>query len=541
MGLDSDGARSDGVRIRPLGGIGHFGANAMLIEDVPTQTAIVVDCGVRLLVDEPYGFDFALPDLEPLKTYPGTVLGYLLTHAHEDHIGALPFAHGHRPAKFYATSFSARMIERRFARLDSPSPVIHEVSYGESYSLGPFEAEWIAVSHSIPQAAALAIRTRVGVILHSGDFRVDSDPVIGLPTDLDRLSTYGDAGVYCLLSDSTGADLPGKNRGEKSVVTPLHDAMQDASGRVLVATFSSHVSRLKVLQDLAEKLGRRPCVLGRGMRNVAELAQRQGILSDAWVVDEGRITEVARRDQLIAVTGSQGEPGSALSRLAQSRHPHLELETGDRVIISARVIPGNELAAAHIEEQLVSQGIEVIDGRQGRHVSGHGFQEDLEMLLAATRPRFFVALHGTPGKLRHHRELARGMGVAVERILPVESGDTLHFLENGGARISPGAPKEAIARGLYVVENPEPVLQVRRRMATGGTLVLWRVENRWHAHGRALDPGLSSDVLDEITHALDRDDVVTSTPTQRVARLCSRRGLRSPEVIVLDDLTTSPS
>lgn len=528
---------ADAIRIRALGGVGRFGANSLLVEDLVARAAIVVDCGVRLLVDEPFGFDFALPDLGALSALDGELVGYAVTHAHEDHIGALPYALERRVAPVFATSFSARMVERRFVRSQRPLPVLREVRFHEPVKAGPFELRWVPVSHSIPDAAAVAVRTRAGTLVHSGDFRVDEDPVLGLPTDLPGLAALGDEGVLCLLSDSTGADLPGKNPGERSVMGPLREAMQQARGRVVVATFSSHVSRLKVLEGLCQELGRRLCILGRGMRGVVELAQRHGLLSPDVISDEGQISGVARERLCLAVTGSQGELGSALFRLAHERHGALSLEPGDQVIFSSRIVPGSELSVLEVIDRLRALGVEVLDGRGGRHVSGHGFQEDLETLLAATRPRFFVALHGAPRQLLAHRALARRMGVPDERVLPLESGGALVFDDDGAPRLEEGPHHEPFARGPHVIEQPGPTLSSRRRMAAGGVLVVVLRDEGVKLAGRALDPALDEEALLELAGGA-ADALFAGAPVDEALLTRLRRmDLRLPEVVVVDART----
>ena len=518
-------------RIQPLGGVGHFGANAMWLEDCEAGVGIVIDFGVRLMVDEPYGIDFALPDISVLENATSELAGYVITHAHEDHIGALPYALRARPAPIFATSFSARMIERRFSRSGESAPLVHEVPLSATRQIGPFRIQWVPVSHSIPDAAAVAVGTRLGWLVHSGDFRVDLDPAIGVPTDLEGLTKLGDEGVYCLMADSTGADAPGKNPGEKSVYGPLLHAVEDAPGRVVVATFSSHVPRLKMLEQLATATNRKLCIVGRGMRSVVEIAKRQGLLSAAVLCDDGQIVGVPRERQLIAGTGSQGEPGSALWLLAHQKHSFIELEANDRVIFSSRVIPGAELQILDVIDRLRTQNVDVLDGRNGRHVSGHGTQEDLEMLLAATRPRFFVALHGDPRQLHAHRNLARKMGVAPERILPVESGDSLRFLQNGGARIDAGFRQEPVASGSVVVHEPQGLLAARKRMATGGVLWVRRENTEIVFHSHALDPAVGAEDLEKIRELADQLEGPVAERVSRLAKQFIRLRVRVPEIM----------
>lgn len=528
------------IQIQPLGGVGKFGANAMWIEDTEAGAGIVIDFGVRLLVDEPYGVDVALPNLGALEQKGAEVAGYVITHAHEDHIGALPFALRARPAPIFASSFSARMIERRFARSGESAPIVREVSMSSPVQIGPFHVEWISVSHSIPGAAAVAIRSRLGWIVHSGDFRVDLDPVLGPPTDIERLTALGDEQVYCLLADSTGADATGKNPGERSVHAPLLAAIRDAPGRVVVATFSSHIPRLKVLEEIAAQTQRRLCILGRGMRGVVEIAKRQGLLSESVLCDDGQIIGIPRERQLLAATGSQGEAGSALWLLAHRRHAFIQLEPEDRVIFSSRVIPGAELQILNVIDRFRTQNVEVKTGRDGRHVSGHGTQEDLEMLVAATRPRFFVALHGDPRQLHAHRNLAANLGVARERILPLESGDTLHFFENGGARIEEGEHQEPIASGSVIAQDAPGFLATRKRMATAGALWVWENGNALTFHPHAIDPAFTSEMLEKVRVFAAQLEGPQPVRIAQLASHIARLRVRVPEII-WPSTTTSPA
>ena len=362
------------LRLTPLGGVGRFGRNCLLIEDEASGGVVVVDCGVRFAGPELPGFDVGLPDLERLGALGNRLLAYIVTHGHEDHIGALPLALRERSAPVYCTSFTARFLQRRCARLGQKHPPIDVLDYGENRTVGVFSLSFAAVSHSIPGAASLILHTPVGVIVHSGDFRVDEDPVFGLPTDLDSLSAAaGPEGVACLLADSTGATTAGRNGGERAVGPRLeacfHDDGDPVDGVIFVALFASHLQRLAVLIDVCRRRKRKLVLLGRGLLEVLQMGLAEGCIDGSDViVDQSALRNLPRHRVCVALTGSQGEERAALARLAR-RDPSLGVlvEAGDRVVFSARVIPGNERVVQPLVDAFVDQGATVIAGRAAPH------------------------------------------------------------------------------------------------------------------------------------------------------------------------------
>lgn len=420
------------VEVTLLGGVGEFGRNCLLLDDPERGAALVIDCGLKV-VDGGANADGApaaraveLPDLAPLERARERLAGYVITHGHDDHIGGLPQAMKVAPAPVYATRFTRERVRLRFRRAGAGSPELMAVDAGGTRRVGPFVVEWIAVSHSIPDAAAVLVETSAGRVLHSGDFRVDEDPLLGPPTDLARLTRLGDEGVALLCADSTGATTPGDNAGERSVRAPLAEALDGVDGRVLVATFSTHIQRLQLVLDLARERGRRVLPVGRGMREMMNAARQHNLLRDAGVVlPEGALHSLPPSRVLLLATGTQGEPGSALSRIAHGHHPRVTLGAGDRVVFSSRTIPGNEAPVLAMRQKLEEAGVSVLDGDEGRHVSGHGHAGDLARLLAATRPARFLALHGEERHLEAHRALARASGVDDDGILRARNGDTV--------------------------------------------------------------------------------------------------------------------
>ena len=495
-----------GARFTPLGGVGTFGRNCLLVEDDDTGAAVVIDCGVRFLGDDAPGFDVGLPDVARIATLGDRLQAYVVTHGHEDHIGALPHAFARRPAPIFATPFTARLIQARFARMGAAPPTIDVVQLGDTRALGPFSATWLAVSHSIPDASCVALRTAAGVVVHSGDFRVDDDPVIGAKTDLDGLSALGDAGVALLLADSTGATLPGRNAGERSVAPAFDALFASATGRVVVATFASHVSRAVVVLDACRRAGRKACLLGRGLQDAIRAATELGVLDASDVlVDEGELGSLPASRTCLLVTGSQGEPAAALAKLADE-NPHVpRLVAGDVVVVSARVIPGNERRMATLVDRLIDHGVQVLDGSKGFHVSGHGHRGDLELLLAATRPRAFAALHGGARHLVAHGDLAAVAGLDARRVVELRDGATLALSTDGTIAHRP-APRaaEPYAYDQDVVDDPAPLVARRRRMATGGVVLVVVDQDGVVLRGHALLPGAAERYLIDAQVEADR-------------------------------------
>lgn len=432
------------VEITLLGGVGEFGRNCLLLDDLERGAAVVIDCGIKIIDGgpnadgEPNARAVELPDFTPLLRVKDRLVGYVITHGHDDHIGGLPEAMALCPAPVFATRFTRERVRLRFRRQGAPSPELMAVDPGGTRQVGPFLVEWIGISHSIPDATAVLVSTSAGAVLHSGDFRVDEEPPFGPPTDMARLIRAGDEGIALLCADSTGATLPGDNPGEGSVRAPLAAALEDVPGRVLVTTFSTHIGRLQLLLDLADELGRRVIPVGRGMREMMNAARQQNLLRSAegLVVPEGELHSLPPWRTLLVATGSQGEPGSALSRIAFGQHPRVTLGAGDRVVFSARTIPGNEEPVLAMRQKLEEAGVSVLDGDEGRHVSGHGHAGDLARLLAATRPSRFLALHGEERHLEAHRALARASGIEDERIVIARNGDRVRLVE-GRAQVLP--------------------------------------------------------------------------------------------------------
>jgi len=468
---------SDGVlRIIPLGGLGEVGLNLMLIEyrdpSSGEKRAIAIDCGVMFPEQEMLGIDVVIPDLSYLREQRH-LLGVVFTHGHEDHIGALPHLLRELPVPVYGTPFTIGLLRDKLDEYDLlKSTALHVFHPRQPWQLGPFTLEGITVTHSIVDAVALAITTPLGTILHTGDFKFDQTPIDGRRSDLSRLAQLGERGVLLLLSDSTNVERPGTTPSERAVTRPLGELIAQAEGKVVVATFASHIHRLRQVIELSLQQGRTVGVLGKSLVSNLELAQHTGHLSlpPEVVFDISALTGREPRTVMLLTTGSQGEPLSALARIAVDDHPHVKLDPGDRVILSARVIPGNERTIARLIDHLCRRGAEVYyEAIACVHVSGHASQEELQLMLNLVRPRYFVPIHGEYRYLVRHCRLAREVGLAPDDIFLLENGQVLE-IDAAGARVGEPVPAGRVfVDGLGGVE--EAVLRDRRHIAEDGVVV----------------------------------------------------------------------
>ena len=420
-----------GVAIEPLGGVGKFGGNSLIIRDLDSGKAVVVDCGARFLGPEGHGYRFGIPPIERLVELGENFLGYAITHGHEDHIGALPFAYQAAQAPIWAGPFTGAMIRKKFQRRNMDPPELHSVTPDREVTVGPFRLRWVTVNHSIPDAYTLCVHTPAGTVVHSGDFRLELNPALGAPTDFPTLSKIGDRGVLCLLSDSTLAGRPGKNPGERSVLEPTRAVFESSPGRVFVSTFATHIQRIHTIAQCCRAQGRRLSVLGRSMREKVQMAQQKGLfqLADVWEKPEAHLQR-SPEEQCWLLTGSQGERGSALWRLAEDRSTVRHLNETDTLLLSARVIPGNERSVAELLDKIADRGVQIFNGGEGRHVSGHGHQEDLTALIRATKPQFFIPLHGGVQQLKAHKNLSHDLNLTQTEILEMRNGETVRLYAN---------------------------------------------------------------------------------------------------------------
>jgi len=426
------------LRIIPLGGLGEFGMNCMALQF--GDDIIVIDAGMMFPEAELLGVDVVTPDFTFLEQNRENVRALVLTHGHEDHIGAVPFLISELDIPVYGTAFTLALVERRLEEHDLLERVrFNRVKPGERIEIGPFAIEFIHVTHSIVSAVMLAITTPLGVIIHTGDFKVDPTPVDNVPFDLHTLAAYGKRGVLLLLSDSTNVDRPGYTESERAVQPRLEDIFNRAERRLVISCFSSSVHRLQAVLDLAAEYGRKVALLGRSMLTTTEIAHNLGLLHipDNILLRPQDIMQAAPNKVAVLVSGTQGEPMSALSRVAVDNHKSLSVEPEDTVVLSARIIPGNEKAIYRMINHLAKRGADVIYGNMNPpvHVSGHGSAEELKLVLNLVRPRYFMPIHGEYRQLARHASLAQHLrGAGLEQTFILETGDTLEIDKMGARR-----------------------------------------------------------------------------------------------------------
>src|SRR4051812_1227555 len=425
------------LQIVPIGGLGEFGMNCMALrygEDI-----IVVDAGMMFPESELLGVDIVTPDFTYLEQHASMVRGLILTHGHEDHIGGIPFLLSQLNIPIYGTEFTLALVERRLEEHELLEGAnLNAVKPGQRITLGPFQIEFIRVTHSILSAVALAITTPLGVIIHTGDFKVDPTPTDNELFDLHTLAEYGKRGVLLLMSDSTNVDRPGFTESERAVRPRLEELFSRSEKRLVISCFSSSVHRLQQILDLAAEYGRKVAFLGRSMLNVTEIAHSLGLLSipDSTLLRPQDIMQMAPDKVAVVVSGTQGEPMSALSRVAVDNHKNLYLQPGDTVALSARIIPGNEKSIYRMMNHIARRGAELVYGSMNPpvHVSGHASEEELKLILNLVRPRYFVPVHGEYRQLSRHASLAQHLrSVGLEETFVLETGETLE-IDNLGAR-----------------------------------------------------------------------------------------------------------
>jgi ribonuclease J len=463
----------DAVRIIPLGGLGEIGKNMTAIEY--RGKIVVVDCGIEFPRDEMLGIDLILPDIRWLLSRKDDVLAFVITHGHEDHHGALPFVLKQLNRPVYGSRFTLSLIK---SKLDEHgllrSVDVQEVSEKSKLQLGPFALSFVAVSHSVPDALSVVLGTDLGAIVITGDYKFDHTPIDGRITDVNTFAHLGEQGVLALLGDSTNAVNRGSTPSEAVVGQAFHQIFAEAEGRVIVACFASHIHRVQQAIQIAHLHGRKFAVSGRSMIKNVNIARNLGILKvpDGAMIKLTEIDDYRPEEILILTTGSQGEPLSALTRMAFDDHPQVELNEGDTVVISATPIPGNELSVGNTVNRLLKVGATVISGREsGVHVSGHASQEDLRMMLNLTRPRYFIPVHGEYRHQHIHSGLARESGIAEEDIFILENGDVLE-IDGENAELVDRVPTGMVfVDGFEIGDAEGIVLRDRQQLAGDGIII----------------------------------------------------------------------
>jgi len=464
----------DALRIIPLGGLGEFGLNMMLIEY--GDSAIAVDCGLMFPDANLLGIDLVIPDVSYLLEDSDKLKAIVLTHAHEDHVGALPYILKHLDVPIYSTRLTLGLLANKLKEHDlEDSAEVHEITAGAPWDLAPFRLEGIRVTHSLMDCLALAIETPVGTIIHTGDFKIDNTPMEGEMFDFQRFAAYGEKGVLLLLSDSTNVERSGYTPSEREVGTNLEQIIQHATGKVLVSTFSSSIPRIQQVIEISERSDRRVVLSGRSMIRNSQVAADLGYLHlpRDFMIESDRWHDLPADRLTFLTTGSQGEPLSALHRIALDDHKTIKVEPGDTVILSSKFIPGNEKTISNLINHLYRRGAEVHYEKVSEiHVSGHASQEELKTMLQLTRPRFFVPIHGEYRHLVRHRRLAQEVGLPAENCFILEDGDVLELTPNSAKKVESIQVGRVFVDGKGVGDVGDVVIRDRRHLSEGGMVLV---------------------------------------------------------------------
>lgn len=460
------------VKIIPLGGLEQIGMNITAIEY--EDTIVVIDCGLSFPEDEMLGIDLVIPDVTYLKENADRVKGLVVTHGHEDHIGAIPYVENEINMPIYATKLTMGLIENKLREHDNINNIKRKiVKHGQIINLGCFRIEFIRTNHSIVDAAALAIYTPAGIIVHTGDFKVDYTPVFGEVIDLPRFGELGKKGVLALMADSTNVERPGYTQSEKTVGKTFDNLFADnREHRIIIATFASNVDRVQQIINSAYKYGRKVVVEGRSMVNIIQTASELGYISipDNTLIEIERVKDYPDEQLVLITTGSQGENMAALSRIAASIHNKISIKPGDVVIFSSHPIPGNEKAVFKVINELEMKGAHVIF--QDTHVSGHACQEELKLMYALTKPKYAIPVHGEYRHLKRHAELAVEMGIPKENVKILSTGDVLELSDNKFDIVGRVPAQGILVDGLGVGDVGNIVLRDRQHLSQNGLLII---------------------------------------------------------------------
>ena len=464
----------DSLRIVPLGGLGEFGSNMLAVEW--GDAVIAVDCGVMFPSPELLGIDLVIPDISYLVDQGKIPQAIILTHAHEDHIGALPYILRRCQVPVYGTRLTLGFVRHKLRehRLEQSTELV-EIVPGERFSVGPFTFEGIPVTHSLVDCIALAIETPIGTVVHTGDFKIDNTPMAGQSFDFHRFAAYGDKGVLLLLSDSTNVERKGSTPSERAVGEGLRGIFSSSPGRIFIATFASHIPRIQQVAELATDFRRKLVLSGRSIINNTGIAADLGYLRlpDDVMTDSQGWQDVDDDQLCFLTTGSQGEPLSVLHRVAFDQHRSIRIQHGDTVVLSARFIPGNEKIISNLINHLYRRGAHVHYERTSEiHVSGHASQEELKTMIQLTRPRYFVPLHGEFRQLCKHIELARAVGIPADHCFLMENGDVLEVNGQDAVRVDPVATGKVFVDGKGIGDVEDIVIRDRRHLSEDGLVVV---------------------------------------------------------------------
>ena len=500
------------VKIIPLGGLEQIGMNMTAFEY--EDSIIVVDCGLAFPSDDMLGIDLVIPDVTYLKNNISKVKGFVITHGHEDHIGALPYVLKDIPAPVYGTKLTIGLIDNKLKEHNMTKTIKRKVvKHGQSINLGCFRIEFVKTNHSIADASALAIFTPAGIILHTGDFKIDYTPVFGEPADLQRFAELGKKGVLALMCDSTNAIRPGFTMSERTVGRTFDSIFAEhKNNRILVATFASNVDRVQQIINSAYKYGRKVVVEGRSMVNVIGTASELGYINipEGTLIDIEHLKNYKKEDTVLITTGSQGESMAALSRMAASLHKKVSIKPGDVVILSSTPIPGNEKAVSKVINELSMKGAEVIF--QDTHVSGHACQEEIKLMYSLIRPKYAIPVHGEYRHLMAQKGLAESMGIPKENVIIMSSGDVVEIGDEGYKIADHVQAGGILVDGLGIGDVGNIVLRDRQNLAQNGIIIvvltLEKYSNQLMAGPDIVSRGFvyvreSEDLMDEAQKIVD--------------------------------------
>jgi ribonuclease J len=532
-------SRHDLIRILPFGGVEEIGMNLLALEH--RDCILLIDCGLKFTATEGCGSDIALPDTTWLQQHRERICAIIITHGHEDHTGALPFVLEKlgNPA-VYATAFTLEMIRARLLRTGRSiaADMMHLIQPRTLFTCGPFRIEAFNVAHSIPGGVGLAINTAAGCIIHSGDFKLDPSPVDGITTDLATLGRYADTGVLALLADSTNIEHPGFSASERDLIPAFDSILHQSTANVFISTFSSNIHRIQTIIEAAQKNVRKVVLLGRGLNENVNIAHSLGLLRvephTIIRADEYTDTSIQGQKMCIIASGCQGEPGSAMRRIAAGDDPHFRIHPGDRVIISARTIPGNEIQINTLLNQIYSLGAKVYTGAHTSvHVSGHACAAELRQLTALVKPRFFIPVHGEPRHLAQHANLASECGIPAQNTLVLQNGAGV-VLSHNGAKHDPGLPCSPQYIDMHNgLELETASIRERKRMGRDGCVHISVYSAAIHSE----TSGWASTIhLSGINHRSAHSELKAQLRTiaeQSAAHLLSRSGI--PEENVATD------
>ncbi len=541
------------IQIIPLGGLGEIGKNMTVFRY--GDDMILIDAGLMFPEDDMLGIDLVIPDITYLVENKDKIKGIFVTHGHEDHIGALPYVMKQIDCPVYGTALTLGILQGRLKENGVGNENLCVIKPGDKINAGAFKLDFIRVNHSIPDAIAIAINTPIGTIIHTGDFKIDHTPVDGQVTEFNKFAEYGDRGVLALLADSTNAERPGFTPSEKMVGKTFDDEFRYARGRIIVATFSSNVHRIQQVIDAAMKYDRKVAVIGRSMVNVVSIAKELGYLKapEGEIIDIDEANRYTPDKLVIITTGSQGEPMSALTRMAMNDHKKVDIMPGDTVIISATPIPGNEKLVSRTIDHLYKLGADVIyEKSNGVHVSGHASQEELKLMHNLVRPRFFVPVHGEFRHLIKHANIARSLGMPKENIVIAENGSIIELTRNSvgiGGKVQAG---KVLVDGLGVGDVGNIVLRDRRQLSQDGIMIVVvtidkdnchvvsgpDIVSRGFVYVREAE-GLMDEARDKVQAALERCEdngvsewsAIKSTVRESLGRFLYERTRRRPMIL----------